>query len=95
MAWGGRRAGLPQHISGVTLHYDLYYTTPRAPIRDHGNIYPTIKALTDGLGSDRRGAGCGFLIDDSDKHVIDTTWALHKASEPNVVPYVILTIRKA
>lgn len=92
MAQEGRRLNLPERVSGVTLFYDLYHTGRRPPVRDKLNINPTIKALTDGLGREGSGRGCGFLIDDSDRHVVDTDWAWHRSQER--VPYVVLTIRK-
>jgi hypothetical protein len=99
----GRRAGLPMEVSGVSLHFDCYYVTAAPPVRDHLNMEPTIKALTDGLGPEqgflRQGRsmwnpGCGFLIDDSDKHVLAQTWDLIRDPAPGAVPYVILTIRR-
>jgi hypothetical protein len=99
----GRRAGLPMEVSGVSLHFDCYYVTAMAPVRDRLNLEPTIKALTDGLGPERGflrqgkplwNPGCGFLVDDSDKHVLAQTWALIRDDRPGALPYVVLTIRR-
>ena len=99
----GRKAGLPVGVSGVSLHFDCSYVTAIAPVRDRLNLEPTIKALVDGLGPERgflrQGRsnwvpGCGFLVDDSDKHVINTTWALQRDPAKGALPYVILTIQR-
>lgn len=97
----GRRAGLPMGVSGVYLHYRCVYVTPKSPVRDRLNLEPTIKALTDGLGPERGwlrqgrrqwSPGCGFLVDDSDRHVLGTSWDLQR--EPDALPYVVLTISR-
>lgn len=91
---------LPTGITPVTIQADIYYVR-RRPVRDKLNLAPTIKAIVDGLtppkvwtrgGRQYRTLGHGFLPDDSDKHVLATTWDLHPAQG---LPCVELTIREA
>lgn len=81
-------AKLPTGISPVRIAAVARYQG-RAPVRDRLNLAPTIKAAVDGLGPPRtiqRGAtiirtvGYGFLPDDSDAHVLDTTWTLRETT---------------
>lgn len=74
----------PIRISAVIVHAGA-----RAPVRDRLNLAPTIKAIVDGLAPQRRftrraglpvvAHGYGFLPDDNDTHVVDTTWTVRRA----------------
>lgn len=81
------RADLPKGVTPVLLSAVAQYVTPRAPVRDRMNLAPTIKAVVDGLTPQvvkvRKGkpvisVGYGLLPDDSDRHVLDTTWTLQR-----------------
>ncbi len=80
--------GLPKAVGPVTIHALIHYTSKTAPVRDRLNLAPTMKAHVDGLTPERKFTrdgkthhvpGYGFLADDSDKHVLDTTWELKRA----------------
>jgi hypothetical protein len=80
--------GLPKAVGPVTIHGIIHYTSKASPVRDRLNLAPTIKALVDGMtpaktytrdGKTHHVPGYGFLADDSDKHVLDTTWELKRA----------------
>ncbi len=93
-----RAARLPTAITAVVdIHVDAFFVG-RPPVRDKINFQPTIKALVDGLvplgvvtrsGKRHTRGGYGLLVDDSDKHVRNTTWELTKTTGQ---PYVQLTI---
>jgi len=80
-------AKLPTGITPVRIVAVAHYAG-RPPVRDRLNLAPTIKAVVDGLGPARtlfrngkpaiRTVGYGFLPDDSDEHVLDTTWKLEQ-----------------
>lgn len=81
------RADLPKGVTPVRLSAVAQYASPRAPVRDRLNLAPTIKAIVDGLtprtvkvrsGRSVISAGYGLLPDDSDRHVLDTTWTLQR-----------------
>ncbi len=82
-----QRDRLPTGITPVRIVAVAHYVG-RAPVRDRLNLAPTIKAVVDGLGPARtlfrngkptvRTVGYGFLPDDSDQHVVDTTWTLEQ-----------------
>lgn len=99
-----RAAKLPTGITPVTIHAIVCHTG-RPPVRDRLNLSPTIKALVDGLtperivvrrdratGQQKRylTPGYGFLPDDSDRHVLATTWELQQL--PAGQPHVLLQI---
>lgn len=77
-AWAAaRQAGLPTGIERVRIDCVARFRG-RAPIRDRDNLRPTVKAVVDGLGPERRrfvrgrlevAPGWGLVVDDSDKHV--------------------------
>jgi hypothetical protein len=85
-----QQAKLPTGITPVRIHADVFYEGTRPPVRDRLNLAPTLKAIVDGLGPARdftrkrpdgtektyHTNGYGFLPDDSDKHVLDTTWTI-------------------
>lgn len=93
----------PKGITPVKVHVVAYYTG-RAPVRDKTNIFNTIKACVDGLtplklhtrklanGRVQRytSGGYGLLPDDSDRHVLDTTWELRPSETGQ--PYVLLEV---
>lgn len=95
---------LPTRITPVTIHAIAYYTG-HAPVKDRPNLYPTIKAIIDGLtpmrvitrrtadGTQRRYTtlGYGLLPDDTDQHIHNTTWEL-RPLPPKAQPYVQLII---
>lgn len=79
---------LPKGVGPVAIHVLVHYTSKAAPVRDKLNLAPTMKALVDGLtpaksfvrdGKTHHVPGHGLLADDSDKHVLDTTWELKRA----------------
>lgn len=81
------RADLPKGITPVRLSAVAQHTSPRAPVRDRLNLAPTIKAVVDGLtprvvktraGKPVVSGGYGLLPDDSDRHVLDTTWTVQR-----------------
>jgi hypothetical protein len=93
-----RAAKLPTGLTPVILHLVAYYVG-RAPVRDNANLYPTIKAIVDGLTplkvSSRHGqrhtrGGYGLIPDDSDKHIRDLSWRLERSTTER--PYVVLTV---
>lgn len=105
------RAGLPTGVTPVRLSAVAQYVGRSAPVRDRLNLAPTIKALVDGLTPQviktRKGkhvisAGYGLLPDDSDRHVLDTTWTLQRFDPdgpfdhglPGYAGLVVLTITK-
>lgn len=90
-------AKLPKGITPVRLHLVCWYSTSHAPVRDRLNLSPTIKAIVDGLtptvtrhrnGRPHVRGGYGLLPDDSDKHVLATTWELVKGVRPRVDLYI-------
>lgn len=100
-----RAAGLPKDITPVTIHAVACHTG-RPPVKDRLNLSPTIKAVVDGLTPTRLivrkdkatgvvkrhlTPGYGFLPDDSDRHVLDTTWELQQLP-PGGRPHVVLRI---
>lgn len=93
-----REARLPKGITPVTIHADVWYVGAR-PVRDRLNLAPTIKACVDGLspekewtrgGKAHRSPGYGVIPDDSDRHVLSTTWELRKS--PTSQPWIDLII---
>lgn len=81
------RAGLPTGVTPVRLSAVVQYTGRSAPVRDRLNLAPTIKAIVDGLtpqvvkmraGKPVVSEGYGLLPDDSDRHVLDTSWTLQR-----------------
>ena len=81
------RGDLPKGVTPVRLSAVAQYVSPRAPVRDRLNLAPTIKACVDGLtpqvvkvrkGKQVISLGYGLLPDDSDRHVLDTTWTLQR-----------------
>lgn len=83
-------AQLPKGVTPVRIHAQVRYAG-RAPVRDRLNLAPTIKAIVDaltpprpftktdkrtGLPREYTTVGYGFLPDDNDRHVLETTWAL-------------------
>jgi hypothetical protein len=83
-------------VTPVRIHLACWHVG-RAPVRDRANLAPTVKAIVDALtpargfvyrGQQRRTIGYGLIPDDSDKHVVDTTWVL----VPGIRPRVDLTI---
>lgn len=103
------RGNLPKGVTPVRLSAVAQYTSPRAPVRDRLNLAPTIKAVVDGLtpravkvrnGRSVISAGYGLLPDDSDRHVLDTTWTLQRFDPdgpfnyglPGLAGLVVLTI---
>lgn len=81
------RAQLPTGVTPVRLSAVAQYVTRSAPVRDRLNLAPTIKAIVDGLtpqvvkvraGKQVVSEGYGLLPDDSDRHVLDTTWTLQR-----------------
>jgi hypothetical protein len=94
-----RAAKLPTGITTmVDIHVVAHYVG-RPPVRDRKNLDPTIKALVDGLvptkvvmreGKRHTRGGYGLLVDDSDKHVRETTWELRRSTTGQ--PWVHLTI---
>lgn len=88
-----QRDKLPTGVTPVRIVAVAHYVG-RAPVRDRLNLAPTVKAIVDGLGPARtiqrgramiRTVGYGFLPDDSDEHVIDTTWTLERTDgQPRV-----------
>lgn len=103
------RADLPKGITPVRLSAIAQYTGRSAPVRDRLNLAPTIKAVVDGLtprvekwrgGRAVVSLGYGLLPDDSDRHVLDTTWTLARLNAdgpfehglPGYAGLVVLTI---
>lgn len=87
-------------VNQVTIEAVAYYVG-RRPVRDRPNLYPTIKAVVDGLVPEKHWRrdgrayvtpGYGFLPDDSDAYVLNLTWDL--APSPNRRAWVELTIRE-
>jgi len=82
-------AELPHGITPVSIDATVCYTRPQPPVRDRLNMAPTLKACVDALTPARtihRGGkvhhvhGYGLLPDDSDRHVLETTWHLSRAN---------------
>lgn len=84
----GKAAKLPTGVpfATITLHYRPRDNRPR----DTVNLAPTLKAAVDGLCplkvvKTKRGynthAGCGFLIDDSTRHVSTPEPVIHPAEK--------------
>lgn len=82
------RGKLPRNITPVRIHAVVIYIG-RRPVRDRMNLSALIKAVVDGLTPARtvmrktgpvHSGGYGFLPDDSDKHVLATTWDLRPAT---------------
>jgi hypothetical protein len=92
-------AKLPRGITTpVSIHLDVIHATARAPVRDRLNLAPTVKAIVDALTPPRqftRGGrtyttvGWGFLTDDSDRQVLDTTWHLRMAEPGELRPGLV------
>lgn len=67
-------ARLPTGLDRVQITMAARFRGP-APVRDRMNLYPTVKAVLDGLGPSRVTArtpyavGWGLVPDDDDKHV--------------------------
>jgi hypothetical protein len=87
---GCRAARLPKGITPVRIHAVCCYGSRRPPVRDRLNLAPTMKAIVDGLTPQRIhmrsttpgvSVGYGLLPDDSDKHVLATTWTLEPSSQ--------------
>lgn len=96
--WACTAAKLPKGVTPVRIHA-LVQHAGRAPVRDRLNLAPTIKALVDGLSPSRSfvragvthyTVGYGLLPDDSDAHVLDTTWQLERAVDGRAA--VVLTV---
>jgi len=94
------QARLPRGVSPVTIDVMINYVGHR-PVRDTPNIFPTVKAIVDGLvpirvwtraGRRHITPGYGFLPDDSDKHVRRLDWDLQLSG--NRQAWVDLTIRE-
>lgn len=86
-------ARMPQGVTPVSITATAYYIGRTAPVRDRLNLAPTMKAIVDGLGPPREftrkgklhvSPGYGFLPDDSDRHVRDTSWSLTRGDWPCV-----------
>lgn len=84
----GKNAKLPSAVpyATITLHYRPRDNKPR----DTVNLAPTLKAAIDGLCplkvvKTKRGynthAGCGFLVDDSTRHVSTPEPVIHPAEK--------------
>lgn len=103
------RGNLPKGVTPVRLSAVAQYIGRSAPVRDRLNLAPTIKACADGLTPQvvkvRKGKtvvslGYGLLPDDSDQHVLDTTWTLQRFDPdgpfnyglPGYAGLVVLTI---
>ena len=101
------RAGLPTGITPVRITAAARYLGRTSPVRDRLNLAPTIKAVVDGLtphkvkiraGRQVVSEGYGLLPDDSDAHVLDTTWHLERLfltdayGQPGRVGELVLTI---
>lgn len=93
------RAQLPTGITPVRLDAVVRYIGRTAPVRDRLNLAPTMKALVDGLtphqvktraGKQIVSEGYGLLPDDSDRHVVDTTWRLERIDPANLGPLVLM-----
>lgn len=93
------RADLPTRITPVRLDAVARYLGRTAPVRDRLNLAPTIKALVDGLtpqvvktraGKQIVSEGYGLLPDDSDRHVVDTTWRLERITPAGLGPLMLL-----
>lgn len=89
----------------VTIHAVCYYTG-RAPVRDNLNLAPTLKAIVDGMTVERRfsrkyrgtvrhyvSPGYGLLVDDDDRHVLQTTWELKPTVLQPRVELIITEVR--
>lgn len=69
-----RAAKLPTGLAYVRVEFEARFRG-RSPVRDRWNLYPTIKAVTDGLGPSRVGprtpyaVGWGLVPDDDDTHM--------------------------
>lgn len=89
---GCQHVRLPKGVTGpVTIQAVVRYGTPRPPVRDRLNLASTIKAVVDALTPPRTFArkgktyitvGFGFLVDDDDSHVADTTWRMEPSGQP-------------
>lgn len=76
--WAAKYANLPKGLALVQIDTVARFRG-RAPVRDRLNLYPTIKAVVDGLGPRREihykdgrravAVGYGLVPDDDDKHV--------------------------
>lgn len=84
-----RAAKLPLGITPVSLHLVFRYVGRRPPVRDRMNLYPTVKAIVDGLtplrhstraGKPHTRGGYGLIPDDSDRHVAEIKWSLGPTS---------------
>jgi hypothetical protein len=85
-----RAAKLPTGVTPVRIFLLVEYATRAAPVRDRLNLANTVKAVVDALGPSRKWKrkgvthvtlGYGLLPDDSDKHVLDTDWAIVRMTE--------------
>lgn len=92
-----QKARLPKGITPVRLHAICWYASPRAPVRDNQNLAPTLKAIVDGLtptvistraGKPHTRGGYGLIPDDSDRHVLSTTWEIVPGTRPRVDLFV-------
>ncbi len=69
-----RVAKLPTGLDRVRIDLEARFRGP-APVRDRMNLYPTVKAVIDGLGPSRVSAhtphavGWGLIPDDDDTHL--------------------------
>lgn len=93
-----RAAKLPTGLTPVTIRVTAYYVG-RSPVRENQNLYPTIKAIVDGLtplkvshrlGKPHTRGGYGLIPDDSDTHVRDLWWRLERSATGR--PYVVLSV---
>lgn len=85
-AWRGgayyaaMRAKLPTGLERVRIEGIVQFRG-RPAVRDHMNLWPTFKAVIDGLGPANRsrrtnGIGYGLITDDDDKHLEGPTWVI-------------------
>lgn len=83
-------AKLPTGLDHVRMDFEARFRGP-APVRDRMNLYPTIKAVIDGLGPSRISArtpyavGWGLIPDDDDTHL--TMGDLRIGPKLPTVPY--------
>lgn len=67
-------AKLPTGLAHVRMEFEARFRG-KAPVRDRFNLYPTIKAVVDGLGPSRitqrtpYAVGWGLIPDDDDQHL--------------------------
>ena len=96
-------ARLPTGLTRVRVEAVAHFRG-RSPVRDSGNLAPTLKAVLDGLGPSREylwrgrrvhGIGYGLVPDDSDQFVDGPHWTIGEAlpAKPYAnVGHLIVTI---